>query len=150
MSETINADHPKMVPEFEVADYTTPVPAVMNTWYTMFDEYDVEVYGAGVRVTVANETLELRVTIDGVVLNNDGGVACAFAGNNSTCLPMILYSAALGTRLFSQTAAGTIILTTAVGIVAWCKGRHVVIECRKITAGGASFLQGTTFYGKHI
>ena len=69
---------------------------VQNTWYTILNtSTNLRVYGAGVAVADTNETLELKLTIDGNTLTGTQAavagtmyIALKDAGSNATTLTM--------------------------------------------------------------
>ena len=130
-------------PRYKELDFTQ-AGAVQNTWYTAFEGNNVEFVGVAGGITVADETVELRLTLDGVLISSSAGVACAFAGNFVTLLPSSLRCTS-GQAVFIQNAAvgnvdiGSFAATTP--RTDWLKGHRVKIEIRKTTNAGASALR---------
>ena len=120
--------------------------AVNGTWYTAFEGTDVEFNCFAVGVTVANETLEIQVTIDGVTLASAAGVACTFAANPYSNLPNTIVHTT-GTGVFTQGAAAAAVTSTDTGL-RWLRGHDVKVEVRKSTAAGASAVTGKGAYFK--
>ncbi len=133
--------------EFKVEDFTQ-AGAVQNTWYTVIDKRNAEVSAIAVGITVANETVEIRLTIDGSAMTSAAGVALAFAGNAwslvqstvtlETGTPVLSYAAAAATATVTDNADG--------GPILWAKGQSVKVEIRKTSAGGASALRCVVMY----
>lgn len=119
----------------------TQAGAVQNTWYTAFSGSNVEFAALGIGITVADETVEVRITLDGVAVDVAAGVALAFAGNKFTsCLatPLAITS---GAAILTLGAAAATLVAPSVNPHTWIKGRTIMIQARKTTAGGASALQ---------
>jgi hypothetical protein len=70
----------KPCPVFKALAFTQ-AGAVQNTWYTAFEGSNVEFSALGMGITVADETVNCRITIDGILVESVGAVALAFAGN---------------------------------------------------------------------
>ena len=124
----------------------TKAGAVQNTWYTMFTLTNASVVLCGLGITVADETVEMRITIDGEVFTTVGGIALTFAGNMCTQASYPRTST-LNKGYFTQTAASN--AWNMVGspyVEHWLKGKSITIEGRKTTAGGASALRGYVQY----
>jgi hypothetical protein len=118
--------------------------AVQNTWYTAVDGVNIELLGFGVGCTVADETLEIRATVDGVSIASAAAVACTFAANPYSTMPATcVYTT--GTAVFTQSAAAASVPSLS-NAMAWLKGVNVKIEVRKTTAGGASAVTGKGAY----
>ena len=101
---------------------------VQNTWYTVLDvTRDCKVYAVTVLVWTTNETLEVRVTIDGQVLVG------SIAASHTTYYYVHhqLYAAALAID-------GNVFL---LGKYAPIEGRNVKVEVRKTTAAGSGILE---------
>jgi len=118
----------------------TQAGAVQNTWYTAFSGTNVSFNALGIGITVANETVEAQVTVDGTIIAVAAGAALLFGSNKFTSV--------LANALVLTTGVPVITLgTPAATLVApqvpdsWLKGRAVKIEVRKTTAGGASALE---------
>lgn len=115
-----------------------------NTWYTALNVTDAEIIGFGAEITVADETVEIRTTIDGTVINTTAGVAVAFAGNKFTAIPAYLRMTPGVPSLIQQAANANFDIGQG-GVAGnnannWCRGKSVLIEMRKTTAGGASHI----------
>lgn len=129
-------------------DWTSPAAAVQNAWYTVFEGYNVKVLEIACGITVADETVEIRVTIDGLgTVIPAAGVACTFAANPVTPLNALRTNA--GNIRLTQGAAQANCDLTYSSALAWVQGRHVKIEARKTTNAGASFLRAIGFYHQY-
>lgn len=134
------------VPKYKEINFSQ-AGAVQNTWYTALEATNVAVLAFAVGCTVANETCEVRCTIDGTSLAAAAGVALTAAGNCYSNLPAtIVYTT--GTGVFTQGAANAAVTSLDSGIP-WLKGAKVKIEVRKSTAGGASAVVGKGAYHKY-
>lgn len=140
------AGKPK-VPVLNAINFTQ-AGAVQNTWYTVGTYYNVDLYGLAIGCTVANETLEARITIDGLVFNILAGIAVT-AAQFSQINGVRFQNPAAPT--FEGAASAAIVYMTAAtaelkdqGLV----GRIMVIETRKSTATGASALRVVGLYGQ--
>ena len=118
--------------------------AAQNTWYTALEGANIAVNSFAVGCTVADETLEVQVTIDGVVISSAGAVACTFGVNPYSNLPAIVVCTT-GAAVFTQGAAAAAVTSLDSGLP-WLKGKAVKIEVRKTTAGGASAVTGKGVY----
>lgn len=134
-------------PTLGVVNFTQP-GAVQNTWYTVLDDSNIDVYGIGFGITVANETVALRVTVDGNVFIDAGGAVLLFAGNAWANLLSTLVVTS-GVPVLNYSASGAICyICNTQGWPMWLRGRTVRIEIRKTTNGGASALRCILVYGK--
>ena len=120
--------------------------AVQNIWYTALEGANIEVVHFSVGVTVADETLEMKVTLDGTEILTAAGVACTFAADPYSALPVTVVCTT-GQAVFTQGAKNAAVTTTDTGLK-WCRGANVKIEVRKTTAGGASAVTGKGIYFK--
>ena len=130
-------------PSQKVHEYQPPAvlnqPApVQNTWYPILDTTaNVLLYYISVNVEDANETLELRITIDGQVIT--GNIAAT-------------HSRTYGVRFFPNAIDRSITCDLAVNVhvnlVRLLDGRSVRVEVRKTTALGAGNLTGIVVYGR--
>lgn len=131
MSPEADGDRIATVPPVFEAPTTgaTPVVAVVNTWYTVLDQLNTRVIVIGYRITVANETIELETTVDGVT------EVMAFAALANTNYMIINEASPLIATQLSTT-------TRAVdrGIVFLFEGRDVRIRIRKTTNLGGGTL----------
>ena len=137
MSEQVYPN--RKVPLFKVLAFTQ-AGAAQNTWYTAFQGKKVEFDGLGVGITVADETVDIRITIDGTLYTSTGTVNLLFGSNKfATCITngMVITS---GTPLISfSPAAATLSCLTYQS--ACFRGASIKIEVRKTTNAGASALQ---------
>lgn len=134
-------------PKFTPLSFTQAA-AVQNTWYTAYQGVDTVFFACGIGITVADETVEAQITIDGTVIPVTAGVALLFATNKFTnCLttPLVLTT---GVPVLTLGAAAATLSAPAITPETWLKGKSVKIEVRKTTAGGASSLQVFGLYGK--
>jgi hypothetical protein len=123
----------------------TQAGAVQNTWYTAFSGTNIQHFAMlGVGITVANETVELRITIDGVVYSQAAGIALLFA---TTMLYDVLglRTVGLGMDYIYIGAAATSLLPNGT-VQNYLRGQNVKVEVRKTTAGGASALRVLGYY----
>ncbi len=119
---------------------TTDDIAVQNTWYTAFDKTNCEMLNCRFNLTVANETVEVRVTLDGVVYT--GAQAVVAAENRYPVLQVIDGSCNLAT-----TAAFAYNVNPR---MQHFRGRTVKIEFRKTTNTGASHLITRCIWEKYM
>lgn len=125
------------VPKHQADATLSQAAPVQNTWYTVLDTAkNVRIYGLGVSIAVANETIETRVTVDGQVIGTIG-IDCDFGDD---------YRA-----LFRRIHDGVIeLVKDPLNIPAFLlEGRSVKVEVRKITANGAGTLTARVIYGKY-
>lgn len=109
---------------------------VQNTWYTALDTtLNVNLISVGIQVADTNETLESRLTIDGVVYS--GTTQAAVAGTRYYLFLLPGYS---------QWKMGTTNLTC--GYYTPLMSRSIKIEYRKTTAAGAGTISGVVVYQK--
>jgi hypothetical protein len=133
------------VPAQKLLDYTK-AGAIQNQWYTAFEGRDVEFLCLAKGVTVANESIEFRITIDG----NLWVQAAATAVNAAE------YSEVQGARytnfpalnLLSGASTASVDVNTNTFPATFLRGRNVKIEIRKTTAAGASALRVVGVYGQ--
>ena len=113
---------------------------VQNTWYTILNNTpNCRVYNVSVNVEDTNETLQLRVEVDGQVYNSVG-VACTHS-----------------TLYYPYHFPDSINLGASIGLTATVgdmqrrafvvEGRNIKIQVRKTTATGAGNLTGLVSYG---
>lgn len=119
---------------YALLDQANPV---QNTYYTILDTtLNVRLHFIVIDVETANETLQVRLTIDGQTLL--GSLACTFA----TAYYVYL----------DDTVAGTALLISANQISPGYSGdiqaRSVKVEVRKTTAAGAGNLKGKVIFAK--
>lgn len=119
----------------------TQAAPVQNTYYTILDTVlDARIYAIGVRIQDTGETLQVRLTIDGLVIES-AAVACVAGQNNlividNDCLPaMNEYTITTGINSYASYSQLLV------------EGRSVKIEVRKTTAAGAGTLYGRVQYG---
>ena len=112
---------------------------VQNTYYTVLETWNARIYGIGAAIATVAESLQLRVTVDGIVI--DGAVvACAFG-------------AAYFAYIFENAVAQNEYISLSNvdqyrGYRAFLlEGRHILIEIQKTTANGAGNLQAAVTYG---
>ena len=116
-----------------------------NVWVTVFDRYNVAVRAGSFKITVADEDLDVRIYVNDQLIDNDGDRSLVAAGNHSCNISHTMYSNYGGsTFYFALGAAGTSTLINAYPLE-WLRG-HVVIEVRKVTAGGASHCLSVVCY----
>ena len=101
--------------------------AVQNTWYTALDTINVRIYAGYLLCTVANETLEIRLTLDGQAPVTTSQAAVA------------------GTPYYFNFGTANDLALTSVWLSVvkafLVEARHLKIEVRKTTNTGASAIQ---------
>jgi hypothetical protein len=108
---------------------------VQNTWYTILDTtLNCRLYSVSVLVWGTNETLEVRVTIDGEVLSG------SLAATHTTYyyVHALLYAAGFAID-------GNAFL---IGNYTPFEGRSIKVEVRKTTAAGTGTLEGYAVHAK--
>jgi len=123
---------------FELQEHTTlkQEAPVQNTWYELLPATELcRVYAAGINVEGANETLQVRITIDGKV-STPLDITC----NHSTTYHILRLLDAI-TQVVTYNGISTVIQAFL------CEGKNVKIEVRKTTAAGAGNLTGICVYG---
>lgn len=110
---------------------------VQNTWYPALNVANAEVSLFAFKITVADETVEARVTIDGVLWTNIGSVNLLFAGNAISQIDYLRISTGGRGIHLSAAASSVDSLATVFPIL---RGRSILIEVRKTTNAGASHL----------
>ena len=109
---------------------------VQNTWYTVLDsKRPTRIYCLAITVLVIDETLELRITVDGQVITGTIGVT---AGQNNYAY--IYTSATLTAIAFTTTPPQHRSFQT--------EGHSVKVEVRKTTAAGAGNLQAAVSWAR--
>ena len=133
------------IPTLKVLDFTQPL-AVQNTWYPAFNEENVQFVLLGMGITVADETVSIRITIDGELYDNASATNLLFATN--MCFSVIgLRTAGLTARfLMTGTPTTSVWVSGSAEASSAIAGRSVKIEVRKTTAGGASALRVMGYY----
>lgn len=118
-----------------ILDQANPV---QHTWYTILDTTpNCRLIVANVAVQVADETLEIRITVDGHVY---AGSKAATAGSD--------YSTVWGDGVIVSviTLQGATSQYRSYGFLV--EGRAIKVEVRKTTALGAGNLQGRVVHAK--
>ncbi len=125
--------------------YVSQIPATLNQplpnqneWYTLASITNGIIYEASVNVEDANETIEAKYTIDGVVW----GVG-SIAATHST-----KYYCRFQADGVNRIARIDISLTWLSTRASEFQGKTVLIEVRKTTANGAGNLTGCVVHGK--
>ena len=95
--------------------------AAQNTWYTALEGANIAVNSFAVGCTVADETLEVQITIDSVVISSAAAVACTFAANPYSNLPAIVVGTT-GAAVFTQGVAAAAVTSLDSGLP-WLKGK---------------------------
>lgn len=121
---------PKRVPKFMAVASIDQAAPVQNTYYTVLSAVNVEVHGMKIAVAVTDETINFRITADGVVS------VPAIAATAGTTYHIILNANGftLDTTDYStykQTAF---------------TARNLTIEARKTTNAGAGNLSASVRY----
>lgn len=121
----------------------TQAAAVQNTWYTILDTtYHIDVYQLAIRMATAGETLEVRITLNGVAITSVGFAAVA---DTSYWMSFKADPTSSTISLINGSAGQTYLMQ---GFYAPQPCRSVKIEIRKTTAAGANTLYGTVVYGQ--
>lgn len=109
---------------------------VQNTWYTVLDTTrNCRLYSVSVLVATTGETLEVRITVDGVTIT--GGIDATA----DTVYKAIWY--------FGTMVANQLYLATADPHHTFLlEGRSVKVEVRKTTANGTGNLKAKVTYAK--
>lgn len=130
-----NLDALKRLQSPAILNQATPV---QNTWYTIIDTSgDLEIYGCSIAIQTTGETLEVRITIDGVNPNNLTQIAVA--GTN--------YKVSIDhdyTGIWLSAAAGNLIVHGYSSL----KCHTFKAEVRKTTAAGGGNLRGMVSYSR--
>jgi hypothetical protein len=115
-------------------DATLSEAAVQNTWYTILPATGVytHIIDIFMQVTVANETLEVEITVDG--LTKTGTIAATFGTD---------YQVRHGTTPLVDTFVPVPALTYS---LLDYEGHDIMIRMRKTTATGAGLLLGKVIY----
>ena len=129
-------------PEYQDPEVLNQANPVQNTWYDILDETNCIVIDVAVNVEDANETLEVRIVVDGVTLPS----------NDLACTPSTSYFVTL-----KPDAINRINEVTLVGGAEkndnyngfLIMGRDVQISVRKTTALGAGNLTAVASWGKY-
>lgn len=136
MAYNLDVKNPKLQPS-AILNQANPV---QNTWYTILDTTgDLEIFLVAIAIITTGETLECRLTIDGVIPNIISGLA-AVAG---TTYPVAIYHDHTGMWL-DATVSNSLILRN--GQTLRC--RAFKAEVRKTTNAGAGNLRGAVSYSK--
>ena len=117
--------------------YLDQAAPVQNTWYTVLDTVkNAVVYMIVSLIATTNETIEMRLTVDGNVIT---AVPAAYTADSN-------YYA----RISGLVAGNIVNSTTLYNLMSYgplfC--RSVKVEIRKTTAAGAGNLSCRVFYGK--
>lgn len=138
--------YPLTTPKYKELNFSQ-AGAVQNTWYTALEGRDIDVDAFAVGVTVADETLEIQVTIDGTTISCAAGVDCTFAADPYSNLPAIVVCTT-GQAVITMGAKNAAVTSLDSGLP-WLKGKNVKIEVRKTTAAGASAVTGKGIYHQY-
>lgn len=112
---------------------------VQNTYYTVLDtKYDVRIYAIYAAVAATGETLNVKITIDGQVLEDPTGQA-ATAGTVYMIVKKLTANAAAPAIRFTSTDSGEPFLF---------EGHSVKVEIRKTTNAGAGNITARVIHGK--
>ena len=136
---TFKLPHTKPVFKHQPDAVLDQVDPVQNTWYPILETTNAEILGVAIGVLVADETLELRITLDGQAYV--GSLACTAGTDYEAVFWTIQVSYGLHLRAVPATPA-------EIYRSVLCKGRSVKVEVRKTTATGAGNLRGCVSYGK--
>lgn len=130
----------KIMFEYQPPAVLNQAAPVQNTWYTILDTTaNVRVYHIHVNIEDDDETLEIRLTIDGEVLT--GSNACTHSVDYSIGYHC---SAITGTDFLEFDTVPTHFDKYRAFL---CEGLSVKFEVRKTTAAGTGNLTGIVMYG---
>lgn len=117
---------------------------VQNTYYVVLNGVLTELYTLSICVATANETLQVRITIDGVVYDT-GTVAAIFDSwyQVQWCQPF----GGLIVPTFDYDNTTPHMILNMVGTL---KGKAVKVELRKTTATGAGNLKAIATHAKLV
>jgi hypothetical protein len=136
------------VPKYTLLNYLA-ADVIQNDWYTAVQLYDVEFTALAMGVVTNNETLEMRITIDGVVWAIAAGIAVT-AGQFSPVTALNIAGMPTVTFTCAATTATVPITQIVANYIPWLRGRSIKIEVRKTTAtAGTSDLRVIGQYGKY-
>ena len=122
----------------------TQAAAVQNTWYTALKANDISISSLVIGCTVADETLQLRITVNDVVYISAG---VAITATQWTTITTVTVHTAPPTLVMSASAA-SITLAASLPFTEWFKGHNVTVDARKTTATGASALRVICVYSE--
>jgi hypothetical protein len=132
---SLNRETAKLIFEQQSDAVLSQAEPVQNQWYTILETTkDCRLYAVTVLVWTANETLEVRITVDGKVLTGSVGAT----HTTYYYVHHQLYGSGL-------TIDGNVFL---LGKYAPTEGRSVKVEIRKTTATGAGTLEARVVYAK--
>jgi len=130
----------RLPPVFQLPALLNQPAPVQNTWYTILNTTpNCLIWEVDVRIDTTGETLEWRITIDGVVSTAIGN-AC-LANTDYWGVP-VLYNVGL----YTEISAVSTWRSDRAFIV---EGRSIKIEVRKTTAAGAGNLRGAVAYSRY-
>lgn len=110
---------------------------VQNTWYTVLNTtLNAQIYYMIAIVATTGETLEARVTVDGLTYT---GTQVATAGTY-----YFFYIDVVGSIVWQPALSQY----PASGLVGAIEGRNIKIEIRKTTAAGTGTITATVMYGQ--
>ena len=127
--------------EYQAPATLNQASPAQNTWYTILSATEhVRVDSIGIGVEDTNETLEVRITVDGETIN----VASGAAANHSTDYYIFMQTRAISQDFVMQ-------ISTSIDYPArrafTIEGYNVKVEVRKTTATGTGNLVGVVTYG---
>ena len=112
---------------------------VQNTFYTILEATNCMLYDVGVNIEDTNETLQVRITIDGVVFS-----PASFGATHST-----EYNAFTSTNAITR---DVLIRIETIGTIHYTKlmlqGKSVKVEVAKTTNAGSGNLTGVAMWGR--
>lgn len=133
MPKIINLSH---IPALQADATLSQAAAVVNTWYTALDTtINARIIAASVSIDTANETLEMRFTIDGQTIAK---TALAATAGTSYIADYYQDNTSLRLALTGNMHTRTYLL----------EGRSVKVEVRKTTNNGAGTLTCRVSYAK--
>jgi hypothetical protein len=129
---------PRAMFEYQAPAVLNQAAPVQDTWYTVLDTVsNARVYQAGMNVEDTDETLEVKVTLDGITI---GTVAIAATHSTAYYLYWVFDPITRTTKISLSTTfqhARSFLL----------EGHSVKVELRKTSANGAGNLTGIVMYG---
>lgn len=132
---------PLQIWEYQAPAVLNQAAPVQNTWYTLLDTTsNCRILEVVVNVEDANETLEVKITIDGETIQADD-----LAATHSTDYYAYIYNSGV-TRLDYVKLIAYATEMPAAKNAFMIEGRSIKIEIRKTTATGAGNLTGICTY----
>lgn len=126
--------------EFQTPSTLDQAGPVQNTYYPILDIDELaRVYRIGVNIEDADEDLQVRITVDGQVIDGD-----QITATHSTKYHCYLYANAIG-KVIKNTINTSVAYSSYMAFL--LEGHEIKVEVRKTTANGAGKLTGIVAYG---